>query len=370
MRRRANGEGGIYKRSDGLWTAQISLGWKPGGKRVRKSVYGRTQAEVRDKLRAVLRDKADGAVIRTDGRITVADYLSRWMQAIAPSVRVRTRAIYQGQIDRHILPDLGGLRLTDLTPDGLQLFFNRKGEKLSPQSVINLRSMLRAALNQAIEWGYLTKNPVSKTKPPKREHRQMHVLSQEQARQLLHAAEGDRLYALYSVALALGLRLGEALALHWTDIDFEGNRLHVRHTLVRDGKELVRGDPKTAGSSRSILMPAVLGGTLRTHQKNQHALGIVTPFVFSTSTGKPIDPRSVSRTFKRLKKRSGLPAGLRFHDLRHSSATLLLARGVNVKVIAELLGHSNVNLLLTVYSHVLPQMRDEAAAVMNGVLGG
>jgi len=369
MSRRGRGEGSIYKRPDGLWVAQVSIGWKPGGKRVRKSIYGKSRTEVRTKLLVVQRDKDAGFNIRSNDQLTLGAYLERWLEATGPSVRPRTLVMYALHVRRHIVPELGARRLVDLTADDVQIFLNRKLAMLAPKSVSHLRSTLRGALNQAVEWGYLSRNVVTKTKPPKLSPRQLRVLDQDEAKRLLLAAQGDRVEALYTVALAMGLRLGEALCLRWEDVDFGTGRLHVRHGLQRIAGELTLTDPKTALSNRSIKMPGMVARGLADHRARQHVVGIVSPYVFTTFRGTPIDPRNALREFKTLLGKAGLPQTIRFHDLRHSCASLLLAKGVNVKVIAELLGHSNATMLLSTYAHVLPQMRDSAALEMDEVLG-
>lgn len=371
MSRRGRGEGTIYPVRDATgktryWAAQISLGWR-AGKRVRKNLRAETRAEVVKKLAQVQRDRDAGFSVKSDERETLGQYLTRWLEVVGPSVRPRSLVNYQIAVKNHIVPELGSTRLTALTTDDVQIFLNRKLDVLSPKSVSNLRGTLRAALNHAVETGQMARNPVLRTKPPAPKPRKLRVLDQDEAHRLLEAAKGDRNYALYAVALAMGLRLGEALGLRWEDIDAE--KLHVRHSLQRINGSLVLSEPKTEKSVRSIKMPAMIVSALAEHRKVQHQSGIVSPYVFTTWRGTPIDPRNALRQFKELLEKAGLPDTIRFHDLRHSCATLLLARGLNVKVIAELLGHSNPVMLLTTYSHVLPQMRDQAASEMDEVLG-
>jgi integrase len=369
MSRRPSGEGSVWKRKDGKgWRGMKDLGWVDG-KRKRKQLTGKTQAEVIKKLKELERQQEQGMVVKSNDRLTLGAFLERWLEATGPTVRPRSLVMYRLHVRNHIVPALGSQRLTALTPDAVQVFLNHKLDTLAPKTVMHLRATLRAALNMAVEWGYVPRNVVVRTKPPKAKLRELRVLDQDEAKRLLAAAEGDENAALYTVALAMGLRLGEALGLQWSEVDFVTGRVHVQAGLQRINGKLERTEPKTELSNRSIKMPEMVVASLREHQKRQRARGIVTPWVFCTERGTPIDPRNALRHFKSLLAKAGLPDSIRFHDLRHSCATLLLARGMNVKVISELLGHSNPTLLLTTYGHVLPQLRDQTAAEMDEVLG-
>ena len=344
------------------------MGWKDG-KRQRRTVYGKSQREVREKIKDILRNQEAGVSITTSDKLTVGEFLERWLAAIGPSVRPRSLMMYRIHVRKHIVPALGQQKLSALTPDQVQTFLNGKIDTLAPKTVNHLRGTLRTALNAAQDWGYVARNVVTKTKPVAAKPRKLRVLDESEARRLLATAEDDRHYALYAVALAMGLRLGEALGLRWEAVDFDTGKLHVRYGLQRINGELTLAEPKTEGSNRSIKMPALVVQSLRQHQLQQRQEGIVTPWVFCTLRGTPVDPRNALRQFKALLVKAGLPDTIRFHDLRHSCATLLLARGVNVKVIAELLGHSSPQLLLSTYGHVLPQLRDAAAEEMDHALG-
>lgn len=239
------------------------------------------------------------------------------------------------------------------------------------------RAVLRKALNQALRWGLVTKNAATLADPPKAEPREIRPLDPDEARRFLDAARGDRLEALYSVALSLGLRMGEILGLRWEDVDLDARTLTVRKQLQRlDGKpQLV--DLKTRQSRRTLALPAGLAGALREHRKRQLEARLLAGerwrgedwgLVFTSTIGTPLDPRNLTDRYKALLARAGLPA-LRFHDLRHSCASLLIAQGIPAKIVMETLGHSQISLTLNTYAHVFPEVQRQAAEAMDRLFG-
>lgn len=369
---RAKGEGTIYPYRGGF-AAQISLGYA-AGKRIRKTVYGDTQAEVRRELTRLRRDLDQGKAIVTDERMTLAEFLSRWIAAITPSVRPKTLRAYSDHVRLHIAPAIGSIRLTALRPDQVQIFLNAKLQQMSPRSVRHLRATLRAALNTAVEWEMVSRNVAALTKPPRTEPREVRVLTPEEARVLLSVSQSDRLYALWVTTLSLGLRQGEVLGLRWQAVDWTRGTLRVDHTLQRiDGRLQAVPSTKTDKSARTLLMPPLVQQALRAHRAAQEAekgsRGYVDHrLIFATTIGTPIDPRNLIREWHALTRRAGLPR-LRFHDLRHSAASLMLAKGVPQGMVAEILGHADTQMVSKTYGHVLPHLRDEAAQAMQEVLG-
>jgi integrase len=237
-----------------------------------------------------------------------------------------------------------------------------------------MHAILRAALGQALKCNLVLRNVAKLAHAPRVEQTEIEPLSPEQARQLLDAAKGDRLAALYSVAIALGLRQGETLGLRWQDIDLDRRLLRVRSQLQRiDGApQLVR--PNTASSRRTIELPGVVLDALREHQLRQSAERLAAGaawqehgLVFATRIGTPLDARNVVRQYHALLAKAGLPR-LRFHDLRHTAASLLLAQGLELRVIQHVLGHSQISLTANLYTHVMPVLLKEAAAKMDAVL--
>jgi len=366
--RRGRGDGSIFQRKDGKWVAQISLG--PGAGR--ETCYGKSRGEVREWLTAKLREQQLG-LSRSRQRLTTGQALAQWLEQVAkPRVRPSTFERYRGLVEQHLIPTIGSVPLEKLTPRHVQTMLNAKAAGgMKPRGVHHLRAVLRTALNQAVRWGDVPRNVAALTDPPRVEEKPVAVLDAQEAGKLLRAAAGDRLEALYAVALAHGLRQGEALGLRWQDVDLEARQLHVRNGLQRVDGKLQLIPPKTARSRRTVTMPAALVATLREHRVRQlkEQLRIDGGFVFAHPDGSPLDGTVVTHQFQRLLKRAGLPR-LRFHDLRHSCASLLLAQGISARVVMETLGHSTITTTMNIYGHVMPSLRQEAADAMDRVMGG
>ena len=374
--RRGVGEGSIFQRSsDGRWVATISYR-DAAGKLHRPRRYGRTRVEARQLLRDLQRQAEAGAVLA--GRSpTVAEYLGRWLNASRASVRPRTAAGYASIVAVRIVPRIGGVRLDRLTPDIIQTLYSDLADAgLSPRSVIHTHRCLHRALRQAVRWGLLGRNPTDAVDVPRAERREMTTLSREQVERLLAATVADRDHAIYVLAVTTGLRQGELLGLRWSDVDFDAGRLAVQRSLQRQqGKGLVFVEPKTARSRRSVTLSQRAVAALRDHRVRQLeerlALGSEWQDVsldFPNLTGGPMDGPTLTGRFKAALVLAGLPV-IRFHDLRHSAATLLLEEGIHPKVVQELLGHSTITLTLDTYSHVTATMHDQAATTMDRLFG-
>ncbi len=374
MTRRGRGEGTISLRSDGRWQGRIDLGWVQG-KRRRKVVYGSTRVEVAKKLTQLLRERDQGLVSSSPSQ-TLSTYLESWLASIEHTVRPKTFISDRMYVNRHIVPALGKVRLDRLTPQYVQALLDAKlREGLAPQSVIHIRGILRRALRRALRYGWVARNVAALTDPPKLERKEIRPFNRHEAWSFLRAVEGDPLEALYSLALATGLRQGELLGLRWEDVDLEQATVRVNYALQRYGGELHMVPPKTARSRRVVSVPDVAVRALQAHKSRQmqdrrragerwQDGGLV----FSTRWGTPIEPRNATRSFKRVLANAGLPE-IRFHDLRHSCATLLLTQGVSPRVVMEILGHSQISLTMNTYSHVALELQREAASRMDAALG-
>ena len=370
--RRGHNEGSIYRRKDGRWTAVLTIG---SGRR--KSYYGRTRAEVQAKLAPAAAALQTGLLPPVSERQTVGQFLTGWLANTAkPSVRPATFRGYEGKVRTHILPGLGNVTLVKLTPQRLEAFLNHERRAgLSPQTVQHLRAILRAALSDAVKWGLVPRNVAALVDGPRVPHHDIRPLSPDEARSLIGAVAVHRLGALFSVALAVGLRQGEALGLRWEDIDLYGGTLTVRKALQRIDGSFDLVEPKTVRSRRTIALPSAAVDALRTHRARQIEERLMAGslwdddwgLVFTTTTGCPLHGTNVTRTFQQLLAKAGL-LRQRFHDLRHSCASLLLAQGVHPRVVMETLGHSQIGLTMNTYSHVLPPLQREAAARMDEVL--
>jgi integrase len=385
--RRGNGEGSIYQRaSDGLWLAVITVGYTEAGKPKRKSYSGRTRPEVAEKLKVALRDQQLGTLPTAPDRQVIGEYLEYWLEnAARRTVRARTHESYETIVRLYIAPEwrkagkdtrgLGKLRLAKLAGQDVEAWLNRLlARGLSARTVEYALTVLRRALGHAVKLGLIQRNVALLVDPPRVVQKEMRALTPQEARSFLDAVRGDPLEALYTVAVALGLRRGEALALRWQDVDMERGTLAVNGSLQRFGGKLQISETKTPRSRRTITMPTVVRDAFRAHRVRQLEQRMAarkwqeTGLVFTTSTGTAVEPRNVVRAFKAALQRAGLP-DIRFHDLRHTAASLLLAQGVHPRVIMETLGHSQFGTTMNLYSHVTAELQRDAADRMDALLG-
>jgi integrase len=316
-----------------------------------------------------------GEPVINDDR-SVGTFLEQWLAETAKvKVRPSTFVSYEGIIRLHLLPDLGKIQLRKLAPGHIQRILNRKlRQGLSPRRVQYVHAVLRHALNHAVRWQIISRNPATLVDTPRVPVKEVEPLSAEQALNLLEAARGDRLEALYTVALSLGLRQGEALGLRWQDVELDRAQLHVRGALQRVDGAFTFVEPKTRRSRRTLALPGPVVGKLREHRAKQIQDRLLaggkwqeSGLIFTSRTGRPLDGTNVTTSFQRLLARAGLPRK-RFYDLRHSCATLLLVQGVPARVVMEILGHSQIGLTLNTYTHVLPELQLEAARRMGDFL--
>jgi integrase len=369
-KQRGRGEGSIFMRKEGLWVAEISL---EDGRR--KTLYAKTKAEAAERLRHVQREIDEGRFIYDDSQ-TVAQYLRNWL--VTKQIEMRPSAFRR--VEEHVrlrlIPALGQTRLTKVTPQQIQaLYAESLTRDLAPSTVRGMHFTLRNALETAVEQSMLSRNPAQAVKKPRQLRPEMQVLNAEQARALIEVARGERLEALYLLALHTGMRQGELLGLRWKDVHLDLNSLHVTTTVSWDATGYHFGEPKTKRSRRHIALSPIIVSALQAHRTRQlgeqlkagatwqdHGL------VFPSLLGTPQSPSNIrTRSLNRILKRARLPL-IRFHDLRHTAATLALSANVNPKIVSEMLGHSSVAFTLDTYSHVLPTMQTDAAAVMDRVL--
>ena len=300
--------------------------------------------------------------------LKVEDYLRRWLEdSVTGTVRDTTFERYEQNCRKHIIPTPGRVKVNDLTPAHPPGLYKEKLRTLSPRSVRYVHVTLHKALKQAVQDGLLPRNVTEAVKPPQLHRDEMNPLTPDQAKILLETAcaVSDRLEALYVLAVTTGLRQGELLGLKWDDVDLEAGMLQVRRTLTTAKGGPVLSAPKTRGSRRSVKLPPAASDALRSHLERQLAeidrvgsLWQENGLIFASEVGEPLDRRYVTtHRFKPSLKRAGLPR-VRFHDLRHTCATLLLSKNVNPKVVSEMLGHASIAITLDTYSHVLPGMDD------------
>jgi integrase len=382
--RRMNGEGGLYQRADGRWFGAVVLGYDEAGRPRRKTVSARTKEEARQKLRDLQRALEDGRVLTT-GEETVAQLFERWdRDVLSTQVRPLARENYRSVADHHIVPVLGKKKVSKLTVADVQNLLatklaggpEGKPKPLSVSSVRRIRSVLAQALADCVVEGTLTRNVAALAKPPKAQRAEGRTLTPAQAKQLLKAMGAHRLGSLFGLMLSTGLRRGEALGLRWEDVDLKKRVVVVRRQLQRVGGELVTNDVKTAKSRRAVNIAPPVVKMLKSRKaaqaKDRLAAGEAweeTGYVFTTQLGTPLDPRNIQRDFQTICTKAGI-GKWHPHELRHSAASLMLAAGVPIQVVSDVLGHSSIRMTADVYGHVLQPQREEAAAALAGVLFG
>jgi integrase len=370
-KRRGRNEGAIYQRAGGQWVGSVSLGYDASGKRKRKTVYGQSKAEVQEKLRR-LQAAASSGQINDAGRLTLAEYLPRWLEAKKPTVATHTYLPYERDCNLYLIPYLGGVQLAklaalhveqlyaDLTRDGVSASMQRKAG-----------TTLRVALQHAVyPLKLIPHNPASDVPKPRHRPDEMTALDPDQVGRLLAAARSDRLYALYVVALDSAAREGELFALSWSEVDWDGSAISITKTLEETKGKLLLKDVKTAKSRRRVTLSAFAMNALAEHRKAMLAEGNYRPEapVFCDTEGGWLRKSNVlRRSFRPILARAKLPP-IRPYDLRHSGATLLLLAGEDSKIVSERLGHSSTRLTQDTYQHVLPGMQERAAAKLDAIL--
>jgi integrase len=404
MGKRSNGEGSLYQReSDGKWVGALVIDGR------RRTVYGTTQKDAREKLRQAQRAAEDGLPLETGRGATLGAYLDQWCAVTLPA-RVRAGRLkpstfdsYRDVVERHIVPTLGKEPLTKLTPAKVRAWLSAKQIEpsarqpkpragadpippvlLSSRTVQYFHAVLRKALADAVRDELVGRNVAALVEPPVVRREQVKPLTADEARAVLVAAANDRLRALWLVMLSVGLRRGEALALRWDDLDLEAGTVSIRRSLQRlrgdrdpaTGRRrghLVEVDPKTIGSSATVALPASLVTALTEHREVQRlermvAVAWVDPgLVFTTSVGTALEPRNVNRAWSTLCAKASVRQ-LRLHDLRHSAASFMFAAGVDLKLVQTTLRHSRLATTADVYAHVLDEVQHQAADRMDGVL--
>jgi len=377
-RKRGNGEGSIYpvKDKSGRVTGYRGSYWvhtTSGPKR--RYLSGKRREDVADKLAKALANRADGFVFDA-GTLTLGEYLDRWLKDVLGTVRQSTYQGYEYAIRPHIKPALGRIKLKDLSPAHARWFYrDRLDSGLAPATVHKLHVVLHKALKAAVADGLVPRNVTAELKLPRITREEIDPLDAEGARRLIEAARGDRLEALYVLALNSGMRQGELLALKWDDVDLERSLVRVRRTLTRSDKGFVLGEPKTKKSRRTIRLTPGAVQALRDHltrqlEEMERAGSLYEPgrLIFATEMGTIINPSNLrNRSLKPLLRRAELRP-IRFHDLRHTCATLLLGKDINPKIVSEMLGHASVRITLDIYSHLLPDMQEKAAKALEDVL--
>lgn len=374
MSKRANGEGSVYQRKDGRWVGSTYV-LRPDGARQRKEVYGRTRSEVNTKLRELISNTERG-VPMAGTPWTVSTYSEHWLTNGVSALRPATQSNYAWVIRKYILPTVGDVRLERLTPAHVRKLHGAvQSTGVSVRTTQLTHAVLRSMLAEAVREELIVRNVGTLVRQPQLERSERQVWSPEETARFGSTTKSHRLRVLFELAYSVGLRRGELLGLRWSDVDLDGNMIHIRQTMQRlgAGHGRVFGPPKTARSRRSIPIPAAAARSLRLHRIAQ--VGELTganrtnplDLVFTTSLGTPIEPSNLRRDFETLIASAGVPR-IRFHDLRHTCASLLFAKGVPPRVVMDLLGHSTLSITTDLYAHVMPTALAEAASAMDDLL--
>lgn len=383
-KRRGNGEGSIYKRPNGNWVGQISVGYDPAtGKLKRKSFYGKTRKEVAVKINQALQELRSGTYVEPT-QTTFGEWLDKWLTLYKKGqLKPSTYESYETLINVHIKPCLGKVPIAKLNADLLQSFYKEKLEKgrvdgkggLSTRMVRYFYTIIREALQEAVIGGLLARNVADATTPPIIKNKKVRPLEEEELLAFFETAREDRLFAAYFLAATTGLRCGELLGLCWDSVDLEHCTITIQRQLLVLKSGLVLAETtKSKSSRRSIVLTDDAIRELKAYRKRQAQEKLLlgeayqdNGLVFCKDNGAPLDPREFTKHFQRLLEKAGLPK-VRLHDLRHTHASLLLARGVHPKVVQERLGHSSIAITLDLYSHLTPGLQKAAAATLNGLL--
>jgi len=371
-KRRGNNEGSIYKRANGSYRAQVTL--KDGH---RLSYNAKTRGECQEWIRQTL-DQARAGLTYEGANMMLEQFLEEWLDVKRTSLQPHTVQQYDQIVRDHILGQIGHIPIREIHPQVIQGLYGRLiSSGVGTRTVQKVHGILRNAFNLAVKLGLSTFNPVTLTTPPKHKKREMQVLDETHSQQLLLTIRysKDHNYALYHLALTTGMRQGELIGLKWEDIDWTNGVLHVRRQLVRcRGGGFRFDEPKTSAGKRALSLGKTIIAILKEHAKQQFQLRDNAgdrwtdhDLVFTTTVGTPMDHTKLLKDFKKHLQQAGLP-DIRFHDLRHTAASLMLNSGIPMIVVAKRLGHSKPSTTMDIYGHFIPSMQKEVADKLDDLI--
>jgi integrase len=370
------------KRSCRRWQLVVDdIKDESGKRKQRYRAFEGSKADAERALRKFIEEVETGFASTAEGT-TLANYLERWLGHVSTRLRPRSLASYRQLAELHVIPYLGQQKLSELRPMHVQDLYQKllargrrtkNGGELSANSVLHVHRVLFSALKQAVRWRLVPTNVAEAVEPPRIRRTEMRTLDAAEVRRLLGAAEKSRLYEVILIAVTTGMRRGEILGLRWADVDFDRSRITVSSALQLDGS---LAEPKTPRSRRDVGMPTTLRDVLRTHKARQNedklALGagyVDQGLVFANESGGSWKADGISTLYRGIVKRAGLGT-LRFHDLRHTAASLMLQEGLPITTVAAILGHANTSTTLSVYGHAIKGSEQGAAVLMEGILQG
>lgn len=380
-----NGEGTIYQIKSGpkkgQWVAQLTVGTnRDTGKPKRKSFYGKTRAEAKQKMEAYIEEKSSGIDLEAARKTTFGDWLAQWLDMYKrPKIRLSTYENYLMYAQNHILPALGDIPLAELDTDHIQMLYNRMQEAgKAPATIHKVHQIIHPCLEKAVEKRMIAWNPSRATERPPVKPTQGRAMSEQDMDKFLAAVgrETDKWRAAFLTLLGTGLRVGELLSLEWDNVDLENGILYVNSTLSRTKTQgLMVNDPKTETSRAAVPLPEVVLNALKRHKASQAALILYRgekyknrKLVFPTDKGTYMHPRNFQRKYYSLLEKAAGVEHIKLHGLRHTFATRLLEEGENLRTVQELLRHSDIKTTANIYSHVTPKVKKKAANKMDSLL--
>lgn len=362
--------GHIIKRYKDSYTIVLTTGKDPSsGKPMQQWISIKGTKKDAEKRLAELLHQMDTGNYTKPGKVTVGEYLERWLNDSQPNLSPRGFERYKGIVKQHLIPALGSMKLTQLRPEQLQKHYTAKQEEgLSPRTVRYHHAVLHVALKTAVQWGLIPRNPADAVTIPRIRRTEMQTWGEHEIVQFIEAAKGSRYYVLVYTALFTGMRRSELLGLKWGDVDLMMGQIYVSRGLhhLKNGS-YVFTETKSAKSRRTIALPPTVTLLLKEHLEQWKLEGIVhgvpskdDDLVFCTQEGKPLRPNTVTRAWTILAKKAGLKV-IRLHDARHTHASIMLKQGIHPKIVQERLGHSSIQMTLDTYSHVAPGLQEAAA---------
>lgn len=378
MAKRKYGEGSIFLRKDGRWEGRVVVGYKENGNPKTKSVTAKTQSECKEKLQE-LKEQCGRTTDRLKPDMPFGDWMDFWYQNFSkPKIRQTTMECYENRIYNHIIPEIGKIPLCKLTQNDLQQFYARLkkggrrrlveyyGEGLSDRMVRSCHTTCRTALEKAVTEGLITTNPAIGCRLPPKKAKEMQVLTQDEIRRFLIQANEEGYYEFFLLELTTGMRRGEILGLQWKDVNFATGELHIRRQVVKKGAQAQITKPKTKSSIRTLILPPDMLNILAVHKKNATCEWV---FPSPVKEGEPRNPDSIYGKFQKILKRAGCKK-IRFHDLRHTFATMALENGMDIKTLSAMIGHISAETTLNIYSHITDTMQQQAAVRIDREIGG
>ena len=368
--------GYIRRKGEHSWQITLDIGTEPDGRRRRyfETIHSTRKSDAQKRLNELLVSLEKG-VYSPPGRLTLAEHLNNWLGGyVKTNCSVRTHDGYESIVKNHLIPNLGHVQLKHLHQQAIQSYYGKAIERLSPRTVAKHHRLLSQALKYAVRQGYLSRNPCDLVDPPAWKGKVMRTLTPTEVEVLFETAEDNYYYPVIYTAVSTGLRQAELLGLRWRDIDLDFLSISVSRVLYKRRGICLFKEPKTSHSRRCVAMTPKLALFLREYKAEREQLYqqlgkqlTLDDLVFPSIVGKPLDPCVLTHNFIRVAKQAGLK-GVRFHDLRHTFASLMLLRGAKPKVISEALGHSSVAFTMDVYSHIIEGMQEDAMALLDEVL--